>query len=159
MTQNELKNIVHYNKETGKFTWLNCNRSTYNNTELKGSDDKDGYLTVKINQVRYRLHRLAWLYVYGEFPKHQLDHINHIKYDNRIDNLRNATNQQNQWHKPASKRNTTGAKGVIKRGNSFTAQMTINGKKKYLGSYKTVDEAKNAYINMAKQLHGEYVYE
>ena len=46
MTQNELKNIVHYNKETGKFTWLNCNRSTYNNTELKGSDVKDGFLTV-----------------------------------------------------------------------------------------------------------------
>ena len=102
---------------------------------------------------------MAWLYVYGEFPKHQLDHINHIKYDNRIDNLRNATNQQNQWHKPAAKRNTTGAKGVIKVGKKFVAQITVNKKKKYLGSYETVDEAKNAYINMAKQLHGEYVYE
>ena len=91
ITQEELKELLDYNPETGLFTW-----NVYNNIKNKTTAGtfNDGYIQIKIKQKIYQAHRLAWLYVYGEWPKGQIDHINGIRDDNRIENLRDVTNRE-----------------------------------------------------------------
>ena len=79
ITQSELKNILHYNQDTGVFTWIK-------NSIVAGTVEKKGYIAIKINRKSYKAHRLAWLYIYGNFPKEQIDHLNGIKNDNCINN-------------------------------------------------------------------------
>jgi hypothetical protein len=108
ITQKELKEIVSYDKDTGVMT---------RNGKILGGKitPNDRYLRTMINGRRYKVHRLAWLYVYGEFPKHQIDHINGDRNDNRIANLRDVPQSDN--NRNASKRvdNTTGHTGITKR--------------------------------------------
>jgi len=98
------------------------------------------------------------LRVTGNFPENQVDHINHIRDDNRWSNLRPATKLENQANAKISKRNTTGYKGVSydKRRNKYRAEICHNHNRIKLGSYTTAPEAHNAYISMAKKLNKEF---
>lgn len=126
--------------------------------ELKGvyrkvirSTDRDGYIECIIYYATkpffIRGHRLAWFLHYGTLPNNSLDHIDGNKSNNRIDNLRDVTNQQNQF-------NRTTAKGYCwhKPTNKFIAYIKSNGKKKYLGLFETEQEARNAYLK-AKEIY------
>lgn len=150
-------NSVSYDSETGEFVWTDCNKKRLNGATV-GTKDKDGYLTAKIDQVRVRLHRLAWRIVYGEWPKDQIDHINGIKSDNRISNLRIASNSENNCNRPAQANNKLGVRGVRFNNNRYQALICKDKKQIVLGSFKTINEAQAAYINAAKALHGEFRY-
>ncbi len=117
--------------------------------------DKDGYIVVGINKKNYRAHRLVWLYVHGELPKCDIDHINRIKDDNRPENLRLVNKSQNRQNINMQKNNKSGLKGVWlhKQNKSWCASISINKKNKHIGCFETKEEAAAAYIAAAKILH------
>jgi len=100
LTQAELHQYLNYDPQTGIFTWKVKLSDKINIGQKTGCKNNRGYLLIKINKKLYRAHRLAWLYVYGYFPKFTIDHINRIKTDNRIENLRDVTIQENLKNKP-----------------------------------------------------------
>jgi len=156
LTQEALKEILHYDCETGKFTWL---ISTSNRVKVgaeAGSKHSMGYREIQLFGERYLLHRLAWLYEYDKLPDVDIDHINGIKHDNRICNLREVTdfgNMQNM-RKP-TKRNKHDLLGVsydMER-NKFKAQIMTNGVSKQIGRYDTKEQAHAAYLKAKRELH------
>jgi hypothetical protein len=152
-----LKNLLHYNEETGIFIW-SIARPKIKVGDQVGFVHHSGYIHTEIFGRHYALHRLAWFYVTGSWPKHQIDHINGNKADNRFANLREATNAQNSLNKPV--RNSTGYKGVafkkwLKK-KPYTASITINGKITHLGCFATAEEAFEVYKAKSLELHKEF---
>ncbi len=146
LTQDQLKKLLHYDKETGIFTWKVHRLNQINAKTQAGSKAKSGYRSIKINRSSYREHRLAWLYVYGYFPENFLDHINRIRDDNRIVNLREASFQCNARNANVSKRNKTGVTGVHVCGltGEFVASISVDRRNYGRGSFKTLKEAAKA---------------
>lgn len=158
ITQSELKEILHYDLDTGFFTWLvDKSKSIKAGTVAKNVNHK-GYCRIKIDGQEYLSHRLAWLYMYGVMPKNGIDHINNIKTDNRITNLREATHFQNMRNRLLTVRNKTGYKGVsfCKRAKKFKAGITFNLKQIHLGYFIDAKSASLAYEAYGKKLHGEF---
>lgn len=141
LTQEKLKSIMTYNEKTGDFIWNNTRK-------VAGTNNGHGYITICICGKSYMAHRLAWLYVYGEFPNGQIDHINRDRKDNRICNLRVVSNQLNQTNRNVQKNSTTGYTGVSlkKNRNIYESHIMVNGKYLHLGCYKTLKDAVNARI-------------
>lgn len=106
----------------------------------------NGYRVIGINGAAYKAHRIIWLYVYGYWPIEQIDHINKIRSDNRLINLREATNQSNHRNKNISPANTSGATGVSwhTRGRKWMAQIMVNYEAKYLGLFEHKEDAISA---------------
>ena len=143
-----MENIL-YNPTTGKFT-RKVGKSKV------GSLDKDGYLCIKVSNKTYKAHRLAWFKHYGVWPKDQIDHINGIRDDNRINNLRETNNQGNSFNRGPHKNSTSKVKGVswCSRDKVWVAQIKIDGIGRRLGSFRSEGEAAKAYRVAAKQAHG-----
>jgi hypothetical protein len=159
LTQAELKRQLHYDPETGIFTRLVTNAMCIKVGDIAGSKRTDGYIAININKKVYSAHRLAWLYVYGELPVKFIDHINMIRDDNRIDNLRQATNQQNKFNAGIRKDNKTGYKGVTfcKQNNKWKSESRLNGVIHYFGYFTTPELAHEAYKQFAIKHHGEFI--
>lgn len=154
--QEELKVKLDYNQDTGIFIWKV--KSTYKKIgSIAGYKNPTGYVMIKINKKLYPAHRLAWLYVYGYIPQ-LIDHINCIKHDNRISNLREATLSQNQYNRGISKNNTSGIKGVTWNchAKKWMAITTINGKNKNLGYFDDIALAEKTVIKARLKHHGEF---
>ena len=155
LTQSELRKHLSYDHETGVFVWI----KSYHNRRVgvvAGSRDRDGYLMIKLHRKHYRAHRLAWLYVYGSAPVEQIDHINGVRDDNRIQNLREVTfagNSQNQRKSHVD--STYGLIGIDKLSHRdlFRARINVCGKRRSLGYFKTADEAHAAYLAAKRALH------
>lgn len=155
ITQGELKEILNYNEHTGIFTWK------INGTRIKigmiaGSKNNKEYIKVMINKKQYSAHRLAWFYVFGKWPDNEIDHKNGIKYDNRIENLREATHFQNSGNRiKCQSDNKTGFLGVYYRPEieKYVASIKVNKKPIHIGYFKTAEEAHKAYINKKRELH------
>lgn len=156
-TQRQLKQQLDYDPLTGAFTWKVSNSNRIKVGQIAGSIGNHGYLRISIDKKFYLSHRLAWLWMTGEFPPDQIDHINRVKTDNRWENLRAATNQQNQMN-CISKDNTSGKKGVTwdKWKSKWKAQIRVNGVNHNLGFYNDIEDAAVAYKNIARILHGEF---
>lgn len=155
MDAETLRSILDYNPETGAFTWKVRPSARTFAGDVAGCLDKEGYRILKYRRKIYFQHRLAWLYVHGEWPKHSIDHINGAKSDNRIANLRDVTgsqNMQNQLRPMATNRSGFLGVRVGKRGNRFGALININGKQKRLGWFDTPEQAHEVYMN-AKAVH------
>lgn len=159
MSQDELLVFLNYDQITGIFTWKVSTNKRIKIGSIAGSIGPQGYVRIRINGKYYQAHRLAWLYVNGEWPKNEIDHKDRIKHHNWILNLREATKSQNGFNRTADKDNELGVKGVRRWGNKFIMQMKINGSTRYLGLYKTIEDAKKAYDELAKELHGEFACE
>ena len=151
ISQELLKGRLRYNKETGVFTWLDVKLNANSaRGKVAGGIDNRGYVIIrfKVNGKCYRLlaHRLAWLYEYEEFPSGSLDHLNHNKTDNRIVNLRIASQRENQRNRSMSSNNTTGYTGVTlcKRADKYRARIKVNYKYKHLGYFENVEDAARA---------------
>lgn len=157
ITQEYLKSILNYNPETGMFKWIEVKfgRNVHKNIETL---DARGYLVIKIDYEQYLGHRLAWLYMIGEWPKNLIDHKDGITNNNKWENLREANNLQNMQNRKFSKNNTTGVKGVfINNSGNFIARLQHKGKKLNLGTYSTKEEAAEAYRLKALEIQGEFV--
>lgn len=151
ITQQELKELLDYNPETGIFTWKNASK------RKAGTSMYSGYIRLNVNKKQYLAHRLIWLYVYGYFPKY-VDHINMNRSDNRLCNLREATNTQNQYNKKLTKRNTSGIKGVswFERDKNWRARLHVSGKLIHLGYFDSIEEAKKIITEYRNKLHGQF---
>jgi len=153
ITQELVKSLFDYDPNTGVFK----RKVTVSNNAKVGqtldSKNSHGYLQAAIKKKSFKVHRLIWLYVYGEFPKDTIDHINGIRDDNRIENLRACTNKENLQNKKFFKNNTTGYKGVVKKGNKFVAQIGFNGKCKHLGYFLKAEDAHKAYCEAGIKYH------
>jgi hypothetical protein len=160
LTADYLRTVLDYNPKTGIFIWrdrtdirpgANCQ---YRGT-VAGAHMKSGYVHIGINgRVRYA-HRLAWLYVHGWLPPEEIDHINEIKSDNRIANLRVSEHGPNNIRSKA--RATSGAVGVYPAGASrWQAQIQWEGRVHYLGCFATIKEAKAVRDEAARKLHGKF---
>ena len=122
-----------------------------------GATLKRGYREGWFLGKLHKEHRLIWFYHYGEWPAY-LDHINGDRTDNRIENLREVTTQQNTFNSKGHSDSYCGYKGVTysKRNNNYFARIFVSGKSEFLGSFSCPVEAHKAYGNRAKQLHGEF---
>ena len=156
LTQEALISILFYDQNTGLFTWLK-NTGRAHKGDVAGKPHPCGYVLIGIKGRHYLAHRLAWFYVYGEWPV-EIDHINLIKNDNRIGNLRTATRTQNNMNRLSSKHSTSGCKGASldRRDGKYDARIRMNGKTYYLGRFSDPEDATKAYHAAAKKLCGEF---
>lgn len=156
--QEQLKSLLDYDTETGVFKWLVANTRNVRKGDVAGCLTKDkGYIRIDVLGKQYPAHRLAWLYMTGEWPdKKQIDHINLSKADNRWSNLRIATPSQNKANSKKRPDNTSGYKGVSKFEGKWKAQCTANGVHTYLGLFDTPEEASLAYQSFASVAQGEF---
>lgn len=154
ITQAELKKYITYNPETGIFVRLANKLKKFNNPKIAGYK-KEGYIAIKVNGIAYMAHRLAWLYVYGNMPKDQIDHINGIKIDNRISNLRECTNSENHQNRQPYKNTTSKYTGVTwhKKQKKWNARIKINQEIINLGSFSDEIEAYQAYCKAKSKIH------
>ena len=143
LTAEKLRELLHYEPETGIFTRKVSTSNQVKASDIAGSVNGGGYLQIKMLSRTHKAHRLAWLYVYGAWPTDQIDHINRIRTDNRISNLREVSHKQNGQNRSKSSHNTSGHPGVswYKRISKWVAQIRHNYKHIYLGSFTTVEEA------------------
>lgn len=157
ITQERVKELFSYNVDTGEFYRKIDSGKRGKKGTLVGTD-RHGYLTVKINGKRHSLHRLAWLYIYGEFPSGDLDHKNGNPTDNRINNLRIATKSQNLANSIGQPSRRKASKGIHWRENirKWVAQINKDNTRFYLGVFKHRAEAEEAYALAAKKLYGEF---
>lgn len=145
LTQSKLKERLHYCPDTGIFTWIKLNPQARNLLVgiRAGSFHVRGYRQICVDNKSYTEHRLAFLYVEGVFPEHQVDHINQSKGDNRWANLRHATQTKNSQNCPLRKDNTSGALGVRWNGpgKKWSARITVCKKPIFLGYYDDIADA------------------
>lgn len=129
---------------------------SYKNGKVAGSRKTDGYLSVMVNGVEYKVHVVIMAMVEGRFPEATIDHINGVKDDNRLENLRHATYTQNNVNRRGWAK--SGAKGVRVNGaGRFRARIIVGGKHIGLGTYDTLEEASDAYKEAARRYYGEFV--
>lgn len=151
-----LRSILSYEPETGQFFWRQSRRGRKAGAPVGTPKSADGYLRIRVEGVRYYAHRLAWLYVYGEWPNHFIDHINGGRADNRIANLRSATDSVNAQNRRSGRHNrSTGFLGVSfdSRGKKYRASITVGGKHRHLGTFATAVDAHAAYVAAKRVLH------
>lgn len=160
LTQEHLKEGLKYDPETGDFSWLSTCGNIHKG-KIAGYIHHTGYQHIGINGSLYLSHRLAWLYMTGNFPKYEIDHINRVKKDNRWVNLRECSHAQNMVNFPIRKDNTSGFKGVTwnKKSKKWQSQIIKNGKGYYLGSFDNKIEAAKIYNKKALELYGEFAFQ
>jgi len=147
ITQDELKKLLNYDPETGVFT-----RQLLNGLEVAGSIDSFGHRQIQIGSKRHMAHRLAWLYVFGEFPNFEIDHINGDPDDNRINNLRLATRKQNMENRKLHVNNTSGHRGITWHRNKWEARVSHHGKRIHVGNFNNLQDAVSAAKAAREQL-------
>lgn len=155
LTQERLKELFSYDAETGLFVRIKNVSNAKQGSILKKQDSK-GHLQVRIDGKQYAVHRLVWLFCFGEFPQNSIDHINGIRTDNRLKNLRDvnvSVNAQNIHSARKDSRTKLLGASLHKASGKYVAQISINGKIKHLGSFKTAEEAHQQYIFTKRQLH------
>lgn len=151
LTQERLVEALSYSPETGEFRWRIGSRMA---GKVAGTWITDGYRSIILDGRPYASHRLAWLYVHGEWPKELIDHINGVRDDNRISNLRECTGAENQQNS-APRRWRSLPLGVYKNGKKFQATITAMGVQYNLGVHATPEEAHQAYLK-AKAVHHRF---
>lgn len=154
LTQARLKERLHYDPDTGVFT-QKIKVKNRNVGNIVGTSGTRGYLQCNIDGKPYKLHRLAWLYVYGVWPTHQIDHINHNTADNRINNLRDVTCAHNHQNRARRTKSASGHLGVTwhKRDARWQAHIEIDGKAHHLGYYAVLSDAIAARVAAEQQYH------
>lgn len=161
LTQQRLRELVDYNPETGDFRWRG-NTSRYPAVSRKREGkiatvtNGHGHSYLYIDGEKFAAARLAWLYMTGQWPEHQIDHANQRRWDDRWENLRQATVAENCQNRTRQTSNTSGCRGVWKQNGKWLVRVTVRGQTHYLGSYDTFEEAVIVRNDGALRLHGEF---
>lgn len=162
LTQERLKELLNYNPDTGLFTYAK-RRPKVQVGAIAGHKHKGHlYIQLKVDAKLYLAHRLAWLYVHGVFPDNQIDHINQVRHDNRLINLRQATNAENHQNRTVQKNSTSGHAGVTwsKIWRKWHARISLNGNRIHLGWFVDKDDAiaarNAAKLTLHKFTAGQY---
>ena len=158
LTHARLVQAFSYDPETGIFRYKIVRTYHHKVGAIAGYKDPLGYVILRLDGLAYGAHRLAWFYVYGEPPRNNIDHANGICDDNRICNLRDATQSQNLCNKRIQSNNTSGYKGVTwhKGAQKWMAAAAFKKKQYYFGLYDTALEAYLARCAEVERLHGEF---
>jgi len=154
LTQERVQHLFTYDGKNGLLI-RNFGTGRAKGGKASLSKDKDGYNVIGIDNKLYRTHRVIWLYVYGEFPYGFLDHINRIRTDNRVENLREVSKAQSRENIGVSKSSKCGLKGVWlhKQTKKWCASIGSNGKNIHLGSFALIEDAYAAYQKAASIYH------
>lgn len=156
MTYDKLISLLNYNPDTGMFYWV-AKRRGASKKKPAGTKTKSGYIQIMIDNKSYLAHRLAWLHETKSMPKNEIDHIDCNKLNNKIDNLRQVDavyiNQHNR--KLPNKNNKAGLIGAFYSESlgKWFSRISVNNKKKWLGTFDNAIDAHNAYIKAKKQMH------
>ena len=143
LTQDGIRKALHYFQETGEVRWRFGNGRNVKPWQLAGSINGHGYRDIKINGKTIAAHRLIWLYVHGHLPKNVIDHKNRVRIDNRLSNLRDVSYTDNSQNIGVPIHNRSGHLGVswLKTHKSWTVFIKVDGKNKWLGYFKDLEQA------------------
>jgi hypothetical protein len=175
LTAEYARECLDYAPETGLFTWKKRPVEHFKkirgwrlfNSRYAGKNagcHERGYLSIEINSYAYGAHRLAWLITYGKWPENHIDHIDGIRNNNKINNLRDVPNHENSKNRSMNCKNTTGHSGITIRPNGkWNASISVKGVRTHLGNFKNKEDAikarndaeikYNYHPNHAKQKH------
>jgi hypothetical protein len=153
----EIQDVFSYETDTGILRWKISGIGGSKLGGVAGCVWGDGYRYIRYKKSLLLAHRVAFAVHYGRWPN-QVDHINLNRSDNRLCNIREATNAQNNRNKSVQSNNTSGFKGVTfnRATNKFQAKITLDGKTRSLGYFSTAEDASAKYNIAAKEIHGEY---
>jgi hypothetical protein len=155
LTADRLREVLSYSPESGQFIWLKTQGRAAAGS-VAGAIHKYGYRVISVDRKGYGAHRLAWLYVHGEWPKEEIDHINGDRQDNCISNLRDVSPRVNSQNRKGPRQGKQlPLMGVRKAtiGRQFTASINVGGRVIWLGGYDTPEAAHAAYMAAKKEMH------
>jgi len=149
-----LKQILHYNPNTGLWTWLQAISNKVVIGNVAGTKTPWGYIRITVHQEKYMAHRLAWFYMTGEWPPEEIDHKDLVRDNNKWDNLRLATSSQNKANRKEQRNNTSGHKGID--WDTRRSKWRTRVADKHIGYYDSFDMAVEKYRETAKDQFEEY---
>lgn len=158
LTRDRLLEVLNYDPMSGVFRWKVRNSNRVKIGDVAGVI-AEGYVKINIDGVRYPAHRLAWLYVFGAWPDGRLDHRDLDRSNNRIDNLRIATQSQNSANRAMQANNKSGFKGVswsTKR-QKWAVYLKKEGKGRFLGYFDDPEDGHLVWLKAAEEAHGEFL--
>lgn len=155
ITQKRLKKLLKYDADTGEFCWRIRRSNRAPKGSIAGCRDRYGYIVIRLDETLYKAHRLAWLYCYGVWPVKNLDHINQTPGDNRIANLREADQHENNQNRRVQRNSQSGVTGVSwnKTHNMWQARIYTREGCRSLGWHKNKDDAILARQNAERELY------
>lgn len=156
ITQEQLKEQLHYDPRAGIFTRLKCFQRPDVVGKIKERNNGNGYARITILGRRYYAHRLAWFYMTGEWPSMEIDHRNGDRSDNRWDNLRDVAPLVNKQNKrSASVSSKSGILGVSWDAprRAWVARIKVGMVYKYLGRFDDIEAARHAYLAAKRKFH------
>jgi hypothetical protein len=156
LTADRLREVLAYDAATGIFTRKTSTGRRWKAGLVAGTVARSRYVVIQVDGVLYQAHRLAWLYVHGEWPPEIIDHINGDRTDNRLENLRCATNALNKANSRLRRDNSSGFKGVYAAGRWWRAQIRVNGHILHIGRFASKEAAHAAYMSEARKHFGEF---
>lgn len=156
LTQEELKRHLHYDAETGVFTWL-VNRTNGVKAGDKAGVLARGYVVFCLKNRQWSAHRLAFLYMEGRFPSDFIDHVNGQKDDNRWVNLREANNSENQRNRSGTGSNC-GIKNVtyVRNRDKYQVSLKVDGREKFIGYFQDLELAELVALEAREKFHGPF---
>lgn len=158
LDQSRLKKLLIYDPETGVFLRNGVAATNKMFMAKAGSVQKNGYVRICVDGWYYYAHRLAFLYMTGEWPVSNVDHVDRNRANNAWDNLRTATFPQNATN--SDRHNKHGLRGVAFRkdraNKPWSAGITVNKRRRHLGYFATAEEAHAAYVAAQREEHGDF---
>lgn len=154
LTADQVRSLLDYNPETGIFAWKVGRRCARKGDQAgcKGRTD----ISIRLMYRIYKAHRLAWLYMTGEWPDRLIDHKDGDPFNNKWSNLRLATYSENARNRKADKDNKSGLKGVRRQKKKWASAIFVDGKQIHLGTFESAEDAHQAYICAAQRHYGDF---
>ena len=153
LTKEAVRRLFHYDSATGNLIWKVRTSRRVKVGDIAGGPHSQGYVTLSANGSRQLAHRVVWLWWYGVAPDGDIDHINRVRNDNRIENLRCVSRSENLLN--SEHKQITGHPGVVKvPSGRFAAGIHVNRRRTYIGTFDTLEEAALAYAKKHIEEYG-----